>query len=71
MYLVHRHMRGNGTRMADIIQLDNVIQVVDLVPKHGLHADPALNRDNSLEGVSFYLNNFSNKENFHAILSYQ
>ena len=67
MYLVHWHMWGNGTCMADIIQLDNVTQVFDLVLKHGQHADPALNCHNSLEGTSFYLNNFSNKENFYAI----
>ena len=40
MFLVHRHMRSGGrTRMADIVQLDTVLQVVDLVPKHGRHAE--------------------------------
>ena len=72
MFLIHRHMRSGGrTCMADIVQLDTVLQVVDLVSKHGQHTDPALNCNNSLEGNSFYLNNFANKGNFHAILSYQ
>lgn len=71
MLLVHRHKRSNGERMGDVVPLDRILQVVELVPKHGLHADPSLDCNNSLEVESFYVNNFSNKENFHAILSYQ
>ncbi|KJA18321.1 hypothetical protein HYPSUDRAFT_145116 [Hypholoma sublateritium FD-334 SS-4] len=71
MFQVNRHKRSNGSRMGDIVPLDRILQVVELVPKHGLHIDPSLDCDNSLEGDTFFLNNFSNKENFHAILSYQ
>jgi len=51
--------------------MDQILEVVELIPKHGLHADLDLNCDNLLEGNTFYLNNFMNKESFHAILSYQ
>jgi len=71
MFLLHRHKRSDGSRMGDIFPMDQILEVVELIPKHGLHADPHLNCDNSLEGNTFYLNNFANKENFHAILSYQ
>lgn len=71
MFQVNRHKRSNGRRMGDIVPLDRILQVVELVPKHGMHIDPSLDCDNSLEGDTFFLNNFSNKENFHAILSYQ
>lgn len=57
--------------MGAIIPINRILQVVDLVPKHGKFVDPNLTSDNSLEGNDFYINNFSNKENFHAILSYQ
>jgi len=71
MFLLHRHKRSNSVRMGDIVPLDDILEVVELIPKHGLHADPLLDCNNSLEGDTFYLNNYSNKENFHAILSYQ
>jgi len=51
--------------------MDQILEVVELIPKHGLYADLHLNCDNLLEENTFYLNNFVNKENFHAILSYQ
>lgn len=71
MFHVHRHLRSNKTRIAAIIPINKIRQVVDLVPKYGKYAGSHLTSDNSLEGNDFYVNNFANKENFHAILSYQ
>ena len=75
MFVLLRHRRGDGSRMGDIVQLDTVIQVVDLVPRFGTFADRSMTCDTSLDsdlsGEVFYLNHFSTKENFHAILSYQ
>jgi len=72
MFVVSRHLRSNGTRMGDVALLQNVQQVVQLVPKFGKYADAALTKDNSMEiGQEYYINNLSDKETFHAILSYQ
>lgn len=72
MFLLNRHFRGNGTRMGDIYPLTSVREVVDLVPQFGKTMDRHLNCNNSLElPTNFYLNHFSDKETFHAILSYQ
>ena len=71
MFLLHCHKQTNGSRIGEIFSMDQILEVVELIPKHGLHADLHLNCDNLLEGNTFYLNNFVNKKNFHAILSYQ
>ena len=72
MFLLHRHVRTNGTRMGDIVCLTDVREVVELVPRFGARMDDGFNCDNSLElADSFYLNNFADKETFHAILRYQ
>ena len=54
MFQVNRHKRSNGRRMGDIVPLDRILQVVELVPKHGMHIDPSLDCDNSLEGDTFF-----------------
>jgi hypothetical protein len=72
MFVVSRHLRSNGLRMGDIVEIQNVQQVVQLVPKFGKYADAALTKDNSIEiGREYYINSFADKETFHAILSYQ
>jgi hypothetical protein len=72
MFLLHRHLRANGARMGDIIRLTDVREVVELVPRFGARMDDAMDCDNCLEiSDSFFLNNFADKETFHAILSYQ
>ena len=72
MFLLHRHLRTNGTRMGDITRLVDVREVVELVPCYGAKMDEDLNLDISLElADSFYMNNFADKETFHATLSYQ
>lgn len=72
MFVVERHMRANGTRMGDIFELTDVREVLELVPCFGDKMPDGLNCNNSLEVMnSYYINNFSDKETFHAILSYQ
>jgi hypothetical protein len=72
MFAVSWHFHSNRERMGDVIQLQDVRQVVQLVPKFGRYADPLLTKDNSMEiGKDYYINNFADKETFHAILSYQ
>jgi hypothetical protein len=42
------------------------------MPKFGRYADMMLTKENSTEiGKDYYINNFADKETFHAILSYQ
>jgi hypothetical protein len=72
MFLVTRHFRSNQERMGDIVHLQSVRRLVQLVPKFGRYADPTLTKDNSAEiCTEYYINNFDDKETFHAILSYQ
>jgi len=72
MFLLHCHLRSNGTRMGDIARLIDVREIVELVPRYGTKMDGCLNSDTSLKLTdSFYMNNFADKETFHAILSYQ
>lgn len=72
MFIVDRHFRANKSRMGDIYRLSNVREFVELVPRFGARMPDGINCNNSLDLMnSFYVNNFSDKENFHAILSYQ
>ena len=72
MFLLHRHMRSNRQRMGDIVQLTDIREIVELIPRFGATMDNLLNKDSSLDiPDSFHLNNFADKEMFHAILSYQ
>ncbi|KAG1866444.1 hypothetical protein C8R48DRAFT_600483 [Suillus tomentosus] len=72
MYLVHRRIRSNNTALGDIVPLESVRQVIQLIPKFGREVSAAMNCDNSLQlAREFYVNNFADKETFHAILSYQ
>ena len=72
MFVLIRHLRANGSRMGDIFRLTDIMEIVELVPRFGARMDEQINCDNSLEiPDTFYLNNFADKENFHAILSYQ
>lgn len=81
MFVLLRHRQGDGCRMGDIVQLDSgvdaVIHIVDLVLRFGTKADRSMTCNTSLDSnlmgdsEAFYLNHFSTKENFHAILSYQ
>jgi hypothetical protein len=65
-------MRSNRQRMGDIVQLTDIREIVELIPRFGATMDNLLNKDSSLDiPDSFHLNNFADKETFHAILSYQ
>jgi hypothetical protein len=58
--------------MGDIIHLTDIHEIVELVLVYGPRMDLRLNYNNSLElADTFYLNNFTSKETFHVILSYQ
>ena len=72
MFLLNRHIWSNGWCMGDIIKLMDIREIVELVPRFGTRMDDGLNCDNSLNlPNSFYLNNFSDKDTFHTILTYQ
>lgn len=73
MFMVNRHFRGDGaTRMGDIIHMVDIRDVLELVPVFGSKMRDDMNSDNSLEiAKNYFINNFSDKETFHAILSYQ
>ena len=58
--------------MGDIVQLTDVWEIIELIPQFGVKMDSLLNKDRLLDiPDSFHLNNFMDKEMFHAILSYQ
>lgn len=72
MFLVHRRVRSNNTALGDIVPLESVRQVIQLIPKFGQQVSASMNCDNILQlGREYYVNNFADKETFHAILSYQ
>ncbi|KIK12808.1 hypothetical protein PISMIDRAFT_120205 [Pisolithus microcarpus 441] len=72
MFVVQRRVRSNGQALGDIIRLDDIHQIVQLVPKFGAQVSPHMTCNNSLEvGREFHVNGFADKEVFHAILSYQ
>jgi hypothetical protein len=72
MFTLNRNTRVNGERMGDIIRLTDIREIIELVPRFGTKMDKQLNCDNSVKiPDTFYMNNFADKETFHAILSYQ
>jgi hypothetical protein len=72
MFLVQRRIRLNHEPLGDIVPLGSVRQVIELIPKFGREVPSSMNCDNSLQlAREFFVNNFADKETFHAILSYQ
>ncbi|KAG1724156.1 uncharacterized protein EDB91DRAFT_1239997 [Suillus paluster] len=72
MFSVQCRVQSNHDPLGDIVPLDSVCQVIELIPKCGREVPLSMNRDNSLQlAREFYVNNFADKETFHAILSYQ
>ncbi|KAF7969079.1 hypothetical protein HWV62_28378 [Athelia sp. TMB] len=74
MFVVERHIRANGDRMGDIFQLTDIREILELVPCFGKKIPAGVDCNNSLNSEdidSYYINNFSDKETFHAVLSYQ
>lgn len=68
MFSMCRRFWSGNRFMGDIVRLDDVCQVIQLVPKFGPTVPPAMTCDNSLEVVTdFYVNSFVDKETFHAI----
>ncbi|KIK37684.1 hypothetical protein CY34DRAFT_92314, partial [Suillus luteus UH-Slu-Lm8-n1] len=72
MFSVHRRVRSNRDPLGDIVPLSSVRQVIELIPKFGREVPLSMNCNNSWQlAREFYVNNFADKETFHAILSYQ
>ncbi|KAF7985012.1 hypothetical protein HWV62_10006 [Athelia sp. TMB] len=72
MFVVEHHVRANGDRMGDVFVLTDIREILELVPRFGEAIPDNIDCNNSLEKIdSFYINNFSDKETFHSILSYQ
>lgn len=72
MFVVEHHKRANGDRLGDIFKLEDIREILELVPRYGQKVPAGVTCNNSLEVMdSFYINNFSDKEMFHAVLSYQ
>ena len=72
MFLLRQHWQVNGSLMGNIISVDSIWNQVQLVPKYGSEAPGGLDSNNSMHIFDlFYMNNFTHKEMFHAILSYQ
>ncbi|KAI6034829.1 hypothetical protein F5J12DRAFT_698565, partial [Pisolithus orientalis] len=70
MFLVQHCLQSNAKPLGDIIPLDNVQQVVQLVPKFSDKSPRNMTCDNCLDmGHKFYINSFADKETFHAVLS--
>lgn len=72
MFHVRRRRRSDGKALGDIVPLDDVDQVIQLIPKFDSRVPRDMTCNNSLEICEeFYVNSFADKETFHAILSYQ
>ena len=72
MFILRQHFRNDDTPMHDVIPLMSICEIVQLVPVFGAKMDTQFNSNTSLDlAQEFYLNNFANKNTFHAILSYQ
>lgn len=68
----HLRMDVGQTPISEIIALTNVLEIVQLVPRFGAVINKGWNCNNSLaKAKEFYLNNFANKNTFHAVLTYQ
>lgn len=73
MFTLHRHLRSDGiSRMSDVVPLTNIRELVQLIPVFGSQINPSYNENTSMQlSREFHLNNFANKNTFHAILTYQ
>lgn len=72
MFILHRHLRTGNAHMGDIYPITAIREVVDLAPVFGKQMDKRMDCNSSFNiPTSFYLNNHSDKETFHSILTYQ
>lgn len=72
MFIVDRHLHSNKSRMGDIYRVSAIREFIQLIPRFQAYIPEGIDHNNSLDLISsFYVNNFSDKEAFHAILSYQ
>jgi hypothetical protein len=66
--MLKRALRGDGSRIGDIVPLSRLRIPVELIPRFGKNADLRLTRYNSLEYSSeFYLNKYSDKEILYSV----
>ena len=73
MFTLHWHFRVDGvTCMSDVIPLTSVHKIMQLILVFGANMDMRLNSNTFLDHAhEFHLNNFANKNTFHALLTYQ
>jgi len=76
MYLLQQHFFSTASCMqepvwmGDVIPLTDVQQAIDIIPVFGQARNRDIDSTNALElSNTFYLNNFSSKELYHALLS--
>lgn len=63
MYILKRATRSDGSRLGDIVEVQNIRTPVELIPRFGEKADPRLTPYNSLEfSKEVRLNKYSEKE---------
>ena len=65
MYILRRAYRSNGSPMGAIVPLYHLWQPIQLIPRFGEKADPALtSRTSFATSRDFYLNHYFDKEDF-------
>jgi hypothetical protein len=63
MYILKRATRADGSRLGDVVDVENIRIPAEVMARHGKKADPRLTPFNSLECSSeFRLNKYSTKE---------
>lgn len=68
LFIVKRARRANNKHIGDILPLQQVRELIDLIPRFGKQADRHLTRYNVLEYCSeFWLNKYFDKELFLAL----
>jgi hypothetical protein len=64
-YILKRATRADGSRLGDVVEVENIRIPAEVVARFGKKADPRLTPFNSLEWSSeFRLNKYSSKELF-------
>jgi hypothetical protein len=65
MYLLRRSTRADGSRLGDVVPLDQMQAPLDLIPNFGAKADNRLTKETSMEySQEFWLNKYFDKDTF-------
>jgi hypothetical protein len=68
MYVLKRSLRADGSRLGDVIPLENLSAPADLIPRFHGKADVRLTKQSSLEfSPEFLLNKFFEKDLYYAM----